>query len=209
MTRQRLLKIEFAHAVSHGLGIVMTLAFAPILFVKASNIDIPLLPWALSGYVFGLIAVFSFSTLYHATIDPAIKYALKILDHISIYFLIGGTYFPFVLLHADPKRALWLLSIQWLVILIGIVNKIFFIGKFKLLSLLTYLGLGFMIVGMGNEFWQSLPQNALYCLAAGGFTYAFGTIFYSFEKIKYNHLIWHFFVLAAAMMHFAGIYLAM
>ena len=206
---QRLIKAELANSVSHGVGIILTLTFAPLLFIKAVQNDTQYLPLAISGYVFGLLSVFSLSTLYHAAVNPMAKYALKKLDHISIFFLIGGTYLPFVLVHADPVRAIWLLSIQWLVILIGIVNKIWFIGKFQLLSLFTYIGLGLMVLGLGRSFWESMPNISVYLLAGGGLLYLIGTIFYQIRSIKYNHFIWHLFVLSAAILHYLAVYFSM
>lgn len=203
---ERQLKIELANALSHGIGVVLILAFSPLLFGKAFLSNIPGLPLAISGYVFGLLMVFTFSTLYHATANPVAKALLRKFDHISIFFLIGGTYFPFLVVHADPERAKWLLGVQWVVILLGIINKVWFTGRFRLLSSLVYIGIGAMVLAIGDGFWSSLPKASLYCLIGGGLMYLLGVFFYQVEKWQYNHFIWHIFVLLAAILHFLGVY---
>lgn len=202
----RALRIEMANALSHGLGLILVLAFSPLLYLKAHGSGIPFLTLAVSLYVFGLLMVFSFSTLYHATQHPVAKGILRIFDHISIFLLIAGTYLPLVLLHADPVRAKWLLWTQWVVILAGLVNKIWFTGRFRLLSSLVYIGLGVMVLAIGEQFWASIPRDSFYYLVGGGAMYLLGVVFYQFRKWQYNHFIWHLFVLAAAVLHFLAVY---
>jgi hemolysin III len=202
----RALRIEMANALSHGVGLILVLAFSPLLFLKAQHSAIPHLPLAISLYVFGLLMVFTFSTLYHATQQAEVKGLLRIFDHISIFLLIAGTYLPLVLLHADPVRAQWLLRIQWIVILAGLINKIWFTGRFRLLSSLVYIGLGVMVLAMGEQFWSSLPDLSFYFLVGGGAMYLLGVVFYQIRQWQYNHFIWHLFVLAAAVLHFLAVY---
>lgn len=208
MENERLLKIELANALSHGIGIILILAFSPLLVYKAFTSGVDMLPLAVCAYIFSLLMVFTFSTMYHAVINPVSKAILRILDHISIFFLIGGSYFPFVLLYADHERAKWLLTIQWIVIVAGIINKVWFTGRFRLLSSLVYIGLGGMALLLGDKFWSGLPALSLYLLVGGGLTYFFGVFFYQYRKWQYNHLIWHIFVLIAAILHFLAIYFA-
>lgn len=197
-----------ANAISHGIGIIAVLAFSPLLFLKANSQNSNLILPAISAYVFGLLMVFTFSTLYHATFEPTAKKILRIFDHISIFLLIGGTYFPFVVLYAEPERAKWFLGIQWTIILVGIINKIFFTGKFRLLSSLIYIGIGAMVLGIGQGFWQNMPVLSVYFLIGGGLLYVVGVYFYQNQNIKYHHFIWHLFVLGAAKLHFLAVYFA-
>lgn len=208
LENERKLKIELANALSHGIGIILILSFSPLLFLKAYDSGIPLLTGAVSFYVFGLLMVFTFSTLYHATENPVAKSVLRIFDHISIFLLIGGTYLPLVLLHADPVRARWLLIVQWIVIVAGVINKALFTGRFRLLSSLVYIGLGVMVLAMGEKFWSGLPPLSLYFLVGGGLMYLFGVLFYQIRTWQYNHFIWHLFVLAAAILHFLSVWFA-
>jgi len=205
---ERHLKTELANALSHGIGIILILAFSPLLFLKAYESQVPYLVPAVSFYVFGLLMVFTFSTLYHATENPLAKSVLRIFDHISIFLLIGGTYLPLVILHADPVRARWLLVVQWIVIVAGIINKVLFTGRFRLLSSLVYIGLGVMVLAMGEKFWSGLPPVSLYLLVGGGLLYLFGVLFYQVRSWQYNHFIWHLFVLAAAILHFLSVWFA-
>ncbi|ADQ17787.1 Hly-III family protein [Leadbetterella byssophila DSM 17132] len=203
---ERALRIEMANALSHGIGIILILAFSPLLFLKAHSSGIEYLPEAVSLYVFGLLMVFTFSTLYHATQNPVAKGILRVFDHISIFLLIAGTYLPLVLLHAEPLRAKWLLGIQWVVIAAGLVNKIWFTGRFRLLSSFVYIGLGVMVLAMGEQFWSNLPDVSFYLVIGGGLMYLFGVLFYQIRRWQYNHFIWHLFVLAAAILHFLAVY---
>ncbi len=208
LENERKLKTELANALSHGIGIILILAFSPLLFLKAYESAIPFLTGAVSFYVFGLLMVFTFSTLYHATENPVAKSILRIFDHISIFLLIGGTYLPLVLLYADPVRAKWLLIVQWIVIAAGVINKVLFTGRFRLLSSLVYIGLGVMVLAMGEKFWSGLPAASLYLLVGGGLLYLFGVLFYQIRTWQYNHFIWHLFVLAAAILHFLSVFFA-
>lgn len=180
-----------------------------MLFLKASQSGIALVPEIIAAYVFGLLMVFIFSTAYHATTQPLAKHILRIFDHISIFLLIGGTYIPFVYLYADPQRAKWLLGIQWIIIGLGIVKKLFFTGKFELFSTLLYVGIGLMAIAGGEKLWNSMPKASLYLLIAGGLMYLVGVLFYRQKNFLYHHLVWHFFVLAAAILHFAAVYYAL
>lgn len=208
MENERRLKTELANALSHGIGIILILAFSPLLFLKAYESAIPFLTAAVSFYVFGLLMVFTFSTLYHATENPVAKSILRIFDHISIFLLIGGTYLPLVLVHADPVRAKWLLITQWIVIAAGVINKVLFTGRFRLLSSLVYIGLGVMALALGEKFWFGLPAASFYLLVGGGLLYLFGVLFYQIRTWQYNHFIWHLFVLAAAILHFLSVFFA-
>ncbi len=197
-----------ANALSHGLGLVLILAFSPLLFLKAGQSNITGLPLAISCYVFGLLMVFTFSTLYHATFHPEAKRILRVFDHISIYFLTLGTYIPFVFLHADPARAKWLMSLQAGIVLFGIILKTLYTGKFKTLSIILYVAQGVLVLGMGKTFWSSLPQLPLILLLFGGLLYLIGVFFYQKKSWVYHHVLWHFFVLAAAISHFLSVYLS-
>lgn len=208
LENERKLKTELANALSHGIGIILILAFSPLLFLKAHESGIPLLAPSVSFYVFGLLMVFTFSTLYHATENPMAKAILRVADHISIFLLIGGTYLPLVILYADPVRAKWLLIVQWIVIVAGVINKTFFTGRFRLLSSLVYIGLGVMVLAMGEKFWSGLPAVSFYLLIGGGLLYLFGVLFYQIRTWQYNHFIWHLFVLAAAILHFLSVWFA-
>jgi hemolysin III len=209
LENERLLKAEIANAVSHGIGLILSLAFGPLVVNLAINKEIKHLGFGVSIYFLGLLMVFAFSTLYHAVFNPLAKRALRILDHISIFFLIGGTYIPFIILFTEPATAKMFFTVQWSLIALGIIKKVFYTGRLRLLSSLIYIFIGSMIFFFDPAFWGRIPEVPFYFLVAGGLSYLVGVIFYQNQKIPYNHLIWHLFVLFAAVFHFVAVYLVL
>lgn len=133
--------------------------------------------------------------------DARIKRRLRILDHISIYYLIAGTYTPVCILILQDSRGTLLLTIVWGLALLGTVLKLFFTGKFEVFSLLLYAFMGWTIVLDLGFLLETLSSNGLLLLALGGGFYTIGILFYAIKKIPFNHLIWHFFVLGGAVSH--------
>ncbi len=209
MENERLIKSEIANAFSHGLGIILTLSFGPLLITKAQNTGIKGLGFGVALYCFGLLMVFTFSTLYHAFSNPLAKRALRVFDHISIFFLIGGSYIPFVILFTNSQTAHLFFVIQWSLIALGILKKVFYTGRFRLLSSLIYIFIGCMIFFFDFGFWKRIPNIPFYFVVTGGLSYLLGVVFYQNQKIPYNHFIWHLFVLFAAVCHFVGVYLVL
>lgn len=207
MENERLLKTEIANALSHGIGVILALAFGPLLVTMAQNSGVKNLGLGTAAYTLGIFMVFSFSTLYHAVFNPVAKRALRILDHISIFFLIGGTYIPFIILFTEPNTAKTFFIVQWSLIALGIIKKVFYTGRFRLLSSLIYIFIGCMIFFFDRGFWGRIPDVPFYFLVAGGLSYLVGVIFYQNQKIPYNHFIWHLFVLFAAIFHFVAVFL--
>lgn len=197
-----------ANAFSHGLGILLTVVASPVLIYRVIQTNNPTLTFGVAFYCFSLLLMFTFSTLYHSFSNPLIKKTLRIFDHISIFFLIGGTYAPFVILFTSPQTAFWFFIIQWFFIGLGVIKKILFTGQFRLISTLIYIFIGCMVFFLGSSFWNLMPENSIYLLIAGGILYLIGTVFYQNQKIKYNHFIWHLFVFFAAFCHYFAVLLA-
>jgi hemolysin III len=133
---------------------------------------------------------------------------LEILDHISIYFLIAGTYTPFLLIYLNNTFGISLLIILWGLTALGIIFKIFFTGKWNKLSTFIYVGMGCILLVGGKTFFVAIPMPVLTMIVIGGVLYLIGVVFYLWNKYPYNHAIWHFFVLAAAVCHYVAILLA-
>ncbi len=209
MENERLIKSEIANAFSHGLGIILTMSFGPLLITKAQNNGINGLGFGVAIYCFGLLMVFTFSTLYHAFSNPLAKRVLRVFDHISIFFLIGGSYIPFVILFTEPNIAQSFFIVQWSLIALGIIKKVFYTGRFRLLSSLIYIFIGCLIFFYDSDFLKRIPIIPFYFVLAGGLSYLLGVIFYQNQKITYNHFVWHLFVLFAAICHFVGVYLVL
>lgn len=201
------IKTEMVNALSHGFGILLTLVASPVLIARVVQTNNPTLTFGVTFYCFTILLMFTFSTLYHTFSNPFIKKTLRIFDHISIFFLIGGTYVPFIILFTSSQTAFWFLIIQWFFIGLGIIKKIFFTGQFRLLSTLIYIFIGSLVFFLGSSFWNLMPINSIYLLIAGGILYLIGTVFYQNQKIPYNHFIWHLFVLFAAFCHYFAVLL--
>ena len=162
-------------------------------------------PWStFSIIVYGLsvIILFSASALYHAAKSERKKQYYRIVDHVSIYLLIAGTYTPVVLLLLAFSKGWLLFWLVWGIAAIGAVLKLFFTGKFGIISTLLYLVMGWLIVIDFKALVEVMPANGLQLLMAGGAFYTIGIIFYAIRKIPFNHVIWHFFVLGGAICHY-------
>jgi hemolysin III len=199
------IKTELANALSHGLGILLTIIATPVLITLTVQKSNPTLTLAVAFYCFSMLLMFTFSTLYHSFSNPLVKKTLRIFDHISIFFLIGGTYAPFIVLFTPPQTAFWFFIIQWSLIALGVVKKIFYTGKFRLLSTLIYIFIGCLAFFIGSDFWHQMPQKSIYLLATGGLLYLIGVIFYQNQKIPFNHFIWHLFVFLAVVFHYFSV----
>ncbi len=202
------LTIEMANAISHGFGILIGIASLPVVTAISTKVDKPSAIVAAAIYAFSFIMLFTFSTIYHATTQPEAKRVLKILDHISIYFLIAGTYTPFLLIYMLNGFGITLLSILWGLSFIGIIFKIFFAGRFKFLSTMIYIAMGWMLLVGGKTFFMTLSTSVIVMLIVGGGIYTLGTIFYLNKKLVWHHVIWHISVLTAAVCHYVAVLLA-
>ncbi|TXD48651.1 PAQR family membrane homeostasis protein TrhA [Polaribacter sp. IC073] len=199
---------ELVNSIVHGFGIIFGIVSIPILIafaIKSDNTS-GIIGAAIYGFCF--LQLFTFSTLYHGIQHIQAKRTLEILDHISIYFLIAGTYTPFLLMYMDNSFGITLLSVLWGLTALGIIYNIFFTGKWKVISTLIYIAMGCIMVVGGRTFFESIPINILTMLLIGCGLYLIGVIFYLWKKYPYNHAVWHFFVLAAAVCHYVAILLA-
>lgn len=199
-------KEEIANALSHGFGLVLGIIAIPFLVQKAlQKDDFPSLV-AVSAFALGIIMVYANSTLYHAIQTPKLKNRFQILDHISIYFLIAGSYSPMILAVLPFKKALIFLSILWGAVLIGTFFKLFYTGRFKKLSISIYLLMGWISAFFIQEIMEKISIENLIWIALGGLSYTIGVYFYLKSHNYYYHSIWHLFVLAGTTSHFVAIY---
>ncbi|WP_299224017.1 hemolysin III family protein [uncultured Psychroserpens sp.] len=196
---------ERLNAWSHGIGAALGIAglILLIIFLKSER------PYALfSVIVYGIsiIILFLASTFYHAVNGDKRKHYFRIIDHISIYLLIAGTYTPVLLIVLSDSLGWLLFWVVWSIAAFGVILKLFFTGKFETFSTLLYLVMGWLIVFDFSNLAERMHLNGLYLLFAGGAFYTLGIIFYAIEKIPYNHVIWHLFVLGGAICHFFMVY---
>ncbi|SDB32301.1 hemolysin III [Flavobacteriaceae bacterium MAR_2010_188] len=196
---------ETLNAWSHGIGVLLGIAGLVLLVIFTKNT----IEWSLvSVIIYGvsIIVLFSASTIYHSTKHEKRKHIFRIIDHISIYLLIAGSYTP-VLLITLPNSLGWTLFwVVWGFAVFGIVLKLFFTGRFEIFSTILYLLMGWLIVFDIVELSRIMDSAGLWLMSSGGIFYTVGIIFYAIEKIPYNHVIWHIFVLAGAICHFLMIF---
>ncbi len=199
-------KQELANSITHGLGILLSLVGIPVMFWLAAQQTLTPLHWiALAVYGLSLLMVYVNSTLYHALLHKTAKRIFKILDHISIYFLIAGTTTFFVLRYTEGTAATIFLISQWVLVFAGTIFKLFFTGRFKLLSTFLYLGLGLMVVFIIHTLWLNMPAVVFSWILAGGAFYVGGVVFYLWKKLYYQHAIWHLFVLGGSISHYIAL----
>jgi len=185
---------------SHAIGALLGIAGLVILINKQQDT-----PWSLFSvliYGISIIILFSASTLYHAVKTEKRKHYFRIIDHISIYLLIAGTYTPVLLLMLADSKGWPLFYTVWGIAAFGVFLKLFFTGRFEVFSTLLYLVMGWLIVFDFSVLADRMHTNGLLFLFAGGLFYTVGIVFYAINKIPYNHVIWHVFVLAGAISHY-------
>lgn len=195
---------ELANAISHGIGILFGIvALSMMVAISGENSN-----KLISSIIYGgsIILLFTASTLYHSLSSNALRVKLKTLDHVAIYILIAGTYTPYMLISLEASGGINYLTSIWIFALLGVCFKLFLGHKYQKLSLASYLGMGWFIVIAGNEMMQSVPKQGLIYLGVGGLSYTLGAVFYAWKSLKFNHAIWHLFVLGGAIFHFSSIY---
>jgi len=200
-------KEELWNAGSHAVGIVLGVVALVVLLLNDTT-DSALSRLSIVFYAVSVIVLFTASTVYHAVSNPALKARLRKFDHISIYYLIAGTYTPMSLITLKEGSGWVIFYTVWGIALLGTLYKLFYTGKLKKISLVLYLGMGWLIIFYINEVIATMPQQGLWLLMGGGAFYTLGTIFYAMKKMKYHHVVWHFFVLGGATCHFFMILLA-
>ena len=196
---------EQLNTISHGIGALLGIAGLVILLVKQDNT-----PWSLFSvlaYGISIIILFTASTLYHAARTETRKHYFRIVDHVSIYLLIAGTYTPVLLLLLSDSKGWELFWAVWGIAVFGVILKLFFTGRFEIFSILLYLVMGWLIVFDFDALVNSMESGGLMLLIAGGLAYTVGIVFYAIRRIPYNHVIWHVFVLAGAICHYLMILL--
>jgi hemolysin III len=196
------IKKEIANAITHGVGFITFATLIPLLFVKVSHYEVNYKLVGLIFFAIGLVAVYASSTIYHAIMNEKAKYILRIADHISIYYLIAGTYTAILMQTIPFYKIKWFIIILWSIVLIGTIKKIFLTGKYDTLSTILYIFMGCMGFFEINTILHYTPSTSLVFLLIGGLCYLLGVIFYAWKRYTYHHAVWHVFVLAGSVMHF-------
>ncbi len=199
-------KEEKINVISHTIGFILSVA-AFILLVMRANLHGDI--WYIVSFsIFGvsLIVLYAASTFYHSAKKPKLRNRFRIIDHASIYVLIAGTYTPFTLVTLNGTIGWVIFGTSWGLALTGIILKLFFTGKYHLLSVLMYVFMGWVIVFAIKPLINNLSLDGLLWLFAGGMAYTMGAILYRIKKIKFNHAIFHVFVLIGSFSHFMSVF---
>lgn len=204
-SRPQTLGEEIANSISHGIGVLAAIAVTPFLIMKA----LPLGAAAVTGaIIFGvtMIILYLSSTLYHAFQHSKTKLLFRVFDHSAIFLLIAGTYTPFTLTVLPGAWGWTLLGIIWVLAVAGVVMKsIRNVGTSKL-SIALYVGMGWLALLAAKPLYETLPGWGLFWLLAGGVMYSTGVLFFAYDhRVRYNHFIWHLFVLAGTACHVVAV----
>ncbi|HYX31957.1 MAG TPA: hemolysin III family protein [Oligoflexus sp.] len=196
---------ESWNTISHALGLLMSLVGFILLFTWHPQPMTMSKALILSVFGLSLVALYLASTLYHAATSPERKRWFKYCDHAAIFLLIAGTYTPYCLIGRDGQGVVLAVTV-WIMAVVGIVAKFFLVGRFRFVSTLMYLLMGWVVV-FHFDFLRTLPEGELTWLVAGGLSYSVGTIFYLWRSLPFSHAIWHLFVLGGSACHYIGVLL--
>lgn len=192
---------ELANALTHGLGLALSLVAAPMLIIASARHDW-LLVMGMSIFGASMIAVYTTSTLYHAIPHATAKQKLRVADHVAIYFLIAGTYTPFTL---GALRGAWgwtMFGLMWTLALTGVLFKLTLGMRYPRSSTAFYVGMGWVAIVAIKPMLALIPSAGLWWILAGGLCYTLGVPFYMMKRTRYTHAVWHVFVLAGSACHF-------
>ncbi len=199
-------KEEKFNVISHAVGLVLSVAALVLLVVYSSIYGSAWHIVSFSIYGVSLIVLYSASTFYHYVQNPKLRHRLNVFDHSAIYVLIAGTYTPFTLVILEGWVGWTIFGVSWGLALTGIILKLFFTGKYDKISTFAYVLMGWLIIFAIKPLVINLPFDGLMWLLSGGIFYTVGAILYSIKRIKYNHAIFHIFVLLGSFSHFIAVF---
>jgi hemolysin III len=196
---------EIANSITHGVGLGLSIIGLVVLLIFACLQGSTLHIVSCSLYGVTLVALYTASTLYHSFRSPRLKHIFQIVDHCSIYLLIAGTYTPFTLVMLRGGWGWSLFGLVWSLSFCGVVFKLFCINRFKILSTIVYVLMGWLAIIAIKPIFMMVPLGCILLLFTGGLFYTIGVVFFAWERLPYNHAIWHVFVVAGSIFHFLAI----
>lgn len=199
-------KEEKLNVLTHAFGLLMSSIGLPFLLLKSLQYNGFWKPISIVIFGISLVILYAASTFYHASKDPKIRRKLNIFDHAAIYVLIAGTYSPFTIIVLEGSLGWIIFGCTWAFALVGIILKLFYTGRYDKLSTIMYILMGWQIILVINPLIDVFSLEGLRLLFAGGVFYTVGALIYSSKKIKYNHAIFHVFVLLGSTSHYLCVY---
>ena len=197
------------NVITHGFGFAVFVIVTYFLLDKAVGNVAPYALVAVSIYCVSQLFLYAASTSYHYVKPEKIKWRLRKMDHISIYFSIAGTYTPVCLISLEQSSGWTILASVWGIALFGTIWKLFFTGKFEAFSSILYLLMGWMVVLDLPSLQAAFSATQMAWLIAGGVFFSVGIIFYAWNRMYFNHVIWHLFVLGGSFSHLAMVWLVL
>lgn len=197
---------ERFNVISHGIGLILSIIGLVFLCIRANEIGNYL--HLISFFVFGfsMVIIYAASTFFHNAKDLELRRRLNIIDHAAIFVFIAGTYTPYTMVTLNGQVGWWLFGVIWTIAAIGVTLKIFYTGRFNLLSTIAYVLMGWIVLFAIQPLMENLSPEGLFWLLAGGISYTIGALFFSFDSLKFNHAIFHVFVMIGSACHFISIY---
>ncbi|MCQ2960221.1 MAG: hemolysin III family protein [Bacteroidales bacterium] len=195
--------VEKANAFSHLFGAFLAIPTGTYVIVKGFEKS-TVVGLSMCIFTFGFFFLYLASFLYHWAINPKTKLVLRHFDHANIYILIAASYTPILLAVVGGMLGLVFFIVMWFVALVGIIYKIIALGKYPKLSLAIYLVMGWSVLFVAKPVWESLSALQIGFIIGEGILYSAGTYFYSHKEKPWNHVIWHFFVLAGTACHYVA-----
>jgi hemolysin III len=196
---------EVAHAITHGVGLLLTVAGLAILVTLASLRGDAWHVVSTSIYGAMLVLLYAASTLYHATWSPRAKGLFRSLDHSAIYLLIAGTYTPFTLVNLRGGWGWALFGVVWGLAIFGVVMETVARPRVRTASVVLYLGLGWLVAIAVKPLLDSVPVGGIVLLLLGGLAYTGGVVFFGWKRLPYHHAVWHVFVMAGSAFHYFAV----
>jgi hemolysin III len=197
---------EKINIYSHALGLMLSLVGAFFLMSKAVSLHSSIHIVSYAVYAASLIILYSASSSYHISKKEKLRRRLNVFDHAAIYFLIAGTYIPFSFIGIGGKWGTIIALIVTVTGVSGVLLKLFFTGRFKLVSTISYVIMGSIVLIAFKPLINNASPEAVRGLFIGGGFYLLGAVLYSIKKIPLNHAIFHLFVLGGSATHFLTIY---
>ena len=192
---------EFWNTLTHFIGLLLSIGGLPVLLYSSQS-QTGLSSFSILFFGFGLILLYAASTVYHFTTNVKLKEKFRTLDHISVFYLIAGSYAPICLITLYEGKGISLFLAIIIITFLGTVFKVFYTGKFEKLSLFIYLAMGWLIILDFNTVLSLIEFKGILLMIVGGLFYTVGTLFYSLKRLKYSHAIWHVFVMGGSISHY-------
>jgi hemolysin III len=196
---------EAASTITHAIGGLLAIVALSVLVLYAAHANDARRVVSVSVYGGSLVLLYFASACYHHVKTPRIKRRLKILDHASIYLLIAGTYTPILLISIRGYWGWSMFGVIWGLAVAGVILKLFFVDRYESISTGLYVAMGWMVLVGAKPLFASIPGAGIGWLFAGGIAYTGGVIFYLWDRLPFNHAIWHLFVIAGSVCHFFAV----